>query len=557
MHQLFDTLHEKLASGLMRKSASTCSRWAEEYVIVGKPIPGPIRFKYHPWSRTWHDLDEDWAGMKAAQLAMSQSAIDRCLFTVDIRRNDVMYLLPKKNPDAADFSKSKFDAILDLSPHISSMFSNVRNVGHKQAGNVNFYIRGMRSRSGLKSVSVGLMVFDEYDEMPEKSIALALERTSGYQEKDKQIIRISTPSIPEFGIAKEILKTSQEIWIFKCPKCGKLTNLQLTDLKNPECLVVTGDLNDERELRKSFIRCLDCKRPLEHESKPEWLGERNASWVPTARGFEQRGFLINQLYSTVLEPWHIAKTFLLAQTDGAHEQELFNSKLGLPRTVAGARVTEEMLVASTGNHSNNDPPRSGLVTMGVDVGHKVLYVNIDLWMMPQIGPDLNSLSIPRTLQIKTVDSFFELDALMREYQVKHCVIDVDPAFRDAVLFANRFPGLVNLCRFVRTVNPKAINPAEREGTQVVHVNRTYWLDISQTRYRRGTKGIIIPYDRPKAYNEHIKAMIRHEKKDDEGNLTSRYISTGADHYAFARVYSEIALPLAVSTVESRDVKDFL
>ncbi len=555
--QLLDRLHHSLASGLLRKSASTCSKWAEEYVVVGKPIPGKVTWKWHPWSQEWHDYSGSWTGMKAAQLAMTQSAIDRCLFTIDIRRNDVLYLLPKKNPDAADFSKSKFDAILDLSPHIANMFSNVRNVGHKQAGNTNFYVRGMRSRSGLKSISVGLIVFDEYDEMPTNNIALALERTSGYQESDKQIIKISTPSIPQFGIAKEIANTSQEHWIFKCPKCGRLTQLLINDLKNPECLVIHGDLNDERTLKQSHLRCLDCKRPLEHESKTDWLSRRNASWEPSAHGFEERGFLINQLYSTVLEPWHIAKTLLLAQTDPAHEQELFNSKLGQPRTVAGAVVTDEMLTASTGTHSNNDPPRTGLITMGVDVGHKILYVNIDLWMMPTIGPDLNSISTPRTIRSITVDSFFALDALMREYQVNHCVVDVDPAFRDAMLFANRFPSSVNLCRFIRTMSPKSISPSPKEGDEVVYVNRTYWLDISQTRYRRGTRGIILPYDRPRDYNTHIKALVRHEKKDDEGNLTSRYLSTGADHYAFARVYSEIALPLAVSTVESRDVKDFL
>ncbi len=92
---------------------------------------------------------------------------------------------------------------------------------------------------------------------------------------------------------------------------------------------------------------------------------------------------------------------------------------------------------------------------------------------------------------------------------------------------------------------------------MIYVNRTYWLDTSQTRYRRGQRGIIIPYDRPKDYNIHIKNLVRHQKKDDEGNLVSRYISTGADHFAFARVYSEIALPFAVSTVENKDIKNFL
>lgn len=549
------TLQNQLAAGLLRSSATTCSRWAENYVVYPKPLPGPMRFERHPWSRTWHDHSGNWAGMKAAQLAMTAAALNRAFFTIDVLRNDVLYLLPKKNPDAVDFSKTKFDAVLEQSPHIEELFSNTRNVGLKQAGSVSFFLRGMRSKSGLKTISVGMQVYDEYDEMPLRNVALAEERSSGYEEEDKQVIKISTPTVPEFGIAEEIEKTTKEHYIFKCPNCTRWT-----EFRAPESLIVIGDnTRDLETLKRSHLVTADCKHQVLHEQKPEFLSmdRRRATWRVTANS-EYRGFLINQMYSTVLPPWKIAKTSILARTDVGHEQELWNSKFGLPYVVQGARITDQMLRACEGQHRIIDPPRSGLITMGVDVGHKVLYCNIDRWLLPaNYGSDLNAHAIPQTLWAGTVPGFEQLTPLLREYQVAHTVVDVDPAFRDALSFAQQHEGRVHLCRFVRSVGPKNIAPGSREADVVIYVNRTYWLDISQGRYRHATKGIILPIDLPEDYGKHIKNLIRHEKKNDEGNLVSKYISVGPDHHAFARVYSELALPMAASISEGRDVKDFL
>ena len=79
------------------------------------------------------------------------------------------------------------------------------NVGHKRARAVNLYLRGSNSRSRLKSVPVGYLTIDEYDEMYESaedgpgtawnSIALARERLSGH--RDKHELDLSTPRVPQ------------------------------------------------------------------------------------------------------------------------------------------------------------------------------------------------------------------------------------------------------------------------------------------------------------------------------------------------------------------------
>lgn len=38
-----------ISQGLISASLKKCSRWAMRNRIMGNPIPGPVRFMYHPW----------------------------------------------------------------------------------------------------------------------------------------------------------------------------------------------------------------------------------------------------------------------------------------------------------------------------------------------------------------------------------------------------------------------------------------------------------------------------------------------------------------------------
>lgn len=555
------SLKTQLAESILRAASTTASRWGEQYIILGKPIPGPMRFDHHPWGRVWCDLNEDWVGKKGAQMMMTHACLTRALFAVDILKNDVLYVLPKKSPDAADFSKAKFDVLLDLSPHLRNLFSNVRNVGHKQAGNVNFYLRGSRSRSGLKSISVGLKIFDEFDEMAQKNVPLAEERSAGYQEKDTQTIKISTPTFPEFGISKEYTPTTQEHYFFKCPFCslnGKPRWTELLDLQN--LVLRTESADDKLGLKNSFLQTSCCHHPLP-EDKSSFLKESTCRWEPTAnRGqADLRGFWIPQLYSMVKPTWLIARQAIRARTDEIENQELHNSVLAKEYVAEGAKVTVEQVEACRGPHHNQSSPRSPVVTMGVDVGHKELYCHIDEWLLPpNLGPNLNSQAVCLTRGIVIVPGFHDLDTLMAQYQILHTVIDVDPVYRDAVDFANRFAGHVNLCRFAKGVKRRDIQPEEGTNELVKQVNRTIWLDQSQSRFRFGRRSIILPNNLPEGYAKMISALIRKDSKDNEGNIVSRYISQNVvDHWAFARVYSEIALPLAISVSQNTNIQNFL
>ncbi len=546
MHDLLKEMATRISAGIKRKSITTCSAWTEQYRILGgKDFPGPWTFRHHPWLKGMHDSNARFnIGQKAAQMGFTETVLNRTFFKIDIERVNCMYVLPSTTPDASDFSASRFDPALELSPHLNNLFNAVKNVGHKRAADVNLYIRGSKSRSGLKSVPVGFLVMDEVAEFEQDNIPLALERQAGQMEKEAWMI--STPTSVGFGISGYFAKSTQEHFFFKCPHCSLFTELIF-----PDCVVITADsLNDPRVKDTHYI-CKECKHILLHETKADWLS--TGIWVPSNTTWDDRGFYVNQLYSPTIKPYEIAQSFLKGITNLADEQEFHNSKMGEAHTPEGSRINDNHIVACMGDHLNDSEVPRQIVTMGVDVGKWIHYV-IEEWFIPEyMVSDLNIESKCKVIKIGKCLNFEDLDKLMYQYHINYCVIDANPERRKAFEFSRRFLGFVKLCVYGMGVNGKQINVQDDTVEPTITVDRTSWLDLAMGRVRAGT--IRLPRDTPEEYKEHLKAIVRVIIKDRNGNPVGRYEKkeNDSDHYAHARNYSEIALTFAAGAGENQDV----
>jgi len=118
------------------------------------------------------------------------------------------------------------------------------------------------------------------------------------------------------------------------------------------------------------------------------------------------------------------------------------------------------------------------------------------------------------------------------------------------------------------VTAKEISITEDDdGAPLATVDRTNWLSASLGRFRQPRR-IILPRDVSHEYQEHLKAPVRtyeREKKDTKkdqqaksgNNVVATFVSTGPDHFAHARTYAEIALPLVAARETNQDIKSFL
>lgn len=544
-HALIQKMQERIASGLIRKSVTTCSRWAELYRVMGGEHPGPWLFDRYPWARAMHDCEaETMVGQKAAQMGFTEVALNKTFYKIDVEGVSCLYVLPSKNPAASNFSTSRFDPALEMSPHLRNIFSDVKNVMHKRAGSASLFIRGSRSKTDLKSDPVGFMVFDEVEEMVQANIPLAFERLSGHEKKQKYLL--STPSVDGHGINVYFAQSTQNVFFFRCPHCGRMINLEF-----PRNLVVTSDNPLDRKIEDSHLKCHLCNGVLEHKDKVEMF--KNSEWVPQYPDMAAVGFHINQLYSTTVVPAEIARFYLLSLSEPAYEQELYNSKLGLPHTVEGARVMIEDVESCMGEHRMSEGAKfSRFVTMGVDVG-KWLHVEIAEWHSTNAKTaDINLRAEPRILKILKVSQFEELDRLMYAYGINMCVIDANPESRKALEFARRFPGHVRVCYYGNAIRGKDI----KIGVDLdlsVSVDRTTWLDLSLGRFH--SRKISLPVDTPHEYKQHMTALIRVYRLDRDENPVSGYVKehNKADHYAHARNYCEIALAVGAGVGVTENV----
>lgn len=537
-HPLATLFIERLATNLQRQSITKPSKWAQTYRVMKT---GPWQFSRYPWLREMHDSQAPVnIGKKAAQMGYTETVLNITFYKIDVLGTDVLYVLPNRSPDASDFSASRFDPALELSPHLAKLFSNVKNVGHKRAGSANLYVRGSQSRAGLKSIPVETVILDEIEEFNVESIPLALERTSGQLNKNAWLI--STPSIEDKGIDVHFKKSTQESFFFPCPLCGRAITFSW-----PESVVIVAENLSQTELiNQTRYICSACKGTLvDNETKHKKFLEAGY-WVPAITGNNDiRGFYINQLFSPTISPREFASQYLKSLNDPTEEQEFYNSKLGITHAVKGARLSETDIRNTIKSYSVG--PKQGIVTLGVDVG-TYLHYEIDLWHLPPTFKtrDINYEAVPQILAMDKCTDFEELDRILHEYHVRFCIIDAQPERRKAREFANRFQGRVKLCFYGRGITGKQINVHSDEP--LITVDRTSWLDLSLNRFR-GTDRISLPNNATllQEYIDHLRVLVRRYKKDKDGNPTAEYVSgEKPDHFAHARNYAEIALPFAVS-----------
>ena len=557
MHDLENAFLEAITESMSSRVLSSCSRWSAKRRIMGEPFPGNYGWDHHPWVKEILDSSAPFNyAMKGAQLGVTEVAINRALYVLDRLHRDVLYVLPTAL-NAGLFSKSRFQAALELSPYIKSMFTAVDTVNLKQAGANSLYIRGSRGNSNLKSVPVSELILDEVDEMEQAQIWLALERLSG--QRIKNVLGISTPTIPNYGIHKLYLTSTQEHFVFQCPHCNCWTELIW-----PDCIEIIGLTVGDVKCKESFLKCKECKHKLEHESKPEWL--RTAQWKSMAPNAdpEIRGFNINQMYSFTVTPGELVTAYHRGFGDEFANKEFHNSKLGLPFVGDGAKVTDAMIDNCLADFTINDPrPRVGgrrLITMGADQG-KTGHISVVEWKLDgPPGHDINAVAQARLLWFGKFleEGWGYLDELMREWQVLACVVDADPNINEARRFARRFHGYVWLTRYRDGNTAKEMTIDDiGDGAPIAQVDRTNWFSCCLGRFKVNPPRILLPRDIALDYREHLMNLVRTYEKDKHGNPHGVYVSTGPDHYAHSLCYAEIGLPLAAAITSGESIDKFM
>jgi len=493
----------------VRQSGIKPADFAEECRVLPGERSGPWTFDGYEYLRKIHnDPGPRVVVRKGAQMGFTETMINRMLHFVAVRHIDTLYVLPTAD-DARDFSAARFNVALRLSPYLRDLFTDVSNVHHKLAGTTNLYIRGSNSKARLASIPVGAVFIDEYDLMNASQVGEARERISGH--KDWFEMDISTPTVDGYGIDGEYSRSDQRCYMVTCPHCDKHITLSW-----PGSVEWRGE--DPKTAR---YKCSECGHPLTAKEKAVMI--KNGFWYPLKPKNEYRGYTISQLYSPTVSPADIVGTFLAAQTNPIKMQIFYNFKLGLPFVAEGARLTDELIDAAIAGYSMRESSAGSV--MGVDVGGYLYY---------EIAERVQGRK--RVIKAGHVTDFADIASLMKQYNVRACVIDWQPETRLVRQFQVHHPG-VWLARYTSMREQLKIRKVER----MVDINRTEAIDWVFQRYRSRT--VDLPADLPREYREHMKAPVRVLRQFD--NVTRAVYVEGSldDHLVHASVYAEVALAL--------------
>jgi hypothetical protein len=401
--------------------------------------------------------------------------------------------------------------IEDNQATIGSWIKDTDAANIKRIGNTFLYLRGMKSRVGLKSIPVDFVIFDELDEAPQYAVDMAMERM-GHSEV-KETLKLSNPTLPDYGIDKAFQETDQRYWNLKCPQCGHYTCLEDTF---PACLV---ELPDGKVIRA----CEKCKSEL-NPANGVWVAKRDSIQ-------DKRGYHYSQLFSQFVDPKDILHQFRTTQ----NLTDFYNLKIGIPWVEATHRISLEAVYALCGSDgiSESDP---GPCSMGVDQG-KDLHTVIGKQHPGRAG---------QIIHLGIYKDWDKLGDLIKAFNVYRCIIDGMPDTNKARDLARKFAGKVFL-NFYNEHQKGSYKWNDADWT--VSSNRTESLDASHSQIidsapdvnKGGT--VVLPRRTPiiEEFAQHLHNVAKRLEEDEEtGSKRYVYVRLGPDHFRHAFNYEAMA-----------------
>ena len=471
--------------------------WVKNITLDGKPFT----YQRHEYLiEPYKDNHPDQTEPKAAQMGLTSKAMLKVAYGARYGGyRGILYLFPSKS-DVTDFSKGRIDPLIDENPEtIGKWIRDTDAANIKRIWNAFLYLRGMKSRTGLKSVPADLIIFDELDEAPQNAIDMALERMS--HSEFKEVMKLSNPTLPDYGIDKAFQETDQRYWLLKCQACGESTCLEDTF---PDCLV---------EFKGRVIRlCQHCRDKELHPSIGQWVAKR-----PSIT--DKRGRHYSQLFSDFVDPAEIVRTFRTT----TNLTDFYNLKIGIAYVEAQNRLSNQEVLALCGSDgiASEDP---GPCFMGVDQGAD-LHVVIGKKARQKAG---------KIIHLDIYKDWEELDPLMKKFNVSRCVVDALPETRNARAFAERHKGRV----FLNYYNEHQKGSyAWNEKELIVSCNRTESLDASHNEVMNSQ--IILPKECEivKVFAQHLHNTAKKLEEDEEtGSKRYVYVKLGPDHFRHAFNY---------------------
>lgn len=510
-----------------------------EWITSRTTLEGtPFSFKDHEYQlRILQDTSREINIKKCSQVGISELAVRRTLGILDVLSDiHVIYTLPTSK-FAAQFVKTRIDPVIESSEHLRARANPaVSSVEMKQIGSSYLYIKGTVGTSAAISVPASLLVHDEVDFSDQEVLSNYQSRLTHSRYKMK--FKLSTPTVPGYGIDAEFKRSRRFFNFCKCDHCGhQFLPDYFEHVKVPD---YDGDLREITKETLHLVRyqeaevlCPRCGRaPDLSPEHREWVVE-NPYEAHVAAGYQISPFDAPK----VITPGYLIE----ASTKYKRYIDFINFGLGQCAEDRDNTFTAAELEAL---FVPGETPKFASYVIGVDCG-----LTMHIVIAGVTSDDvMHIVHMERVPLSRFMDRYVELCA---QFSFSNGVFDSQP-YVDLVMNVQKAHQKIYGAVYVRTRSTELFTVREREddpeenklGIRLVSVNRNKALDVLMDDLRK--QKILVSLNKcgheKEAWVEHLTDMKRVQKFDPNDELFFNWEKSndGNDHYHHATLYCFIA-----------------
>lgn len=529
---LFERHVSRLRSSLSASSHNTiCDFITEHTYIRGQKFS----FIGHEYQRKiLEDRSQNIVIIKSAQIGISEMSGRMALArSVLVNGFSTIYTLPSATA-AQNFMKTRIDPVIDSSPYLSEMMSkDVDNSSVKRFGDSYLYLRGSQVDRQAISIPADLLVIDEVDNSSQEVITLYESRLihSPYA----LTVKLSTPTIPGYGIDLAYKQSRRNLNMCKCHHCNHwfypeyYEHVRVPGFSDNLKSITKHHFANPRFLwTEAFVACPRCSKAVD-------LGPDHREWVleNPDEAFLTAGYRISPFdCPTIIKPSALVRS----SVDYAREQDFANQRLGIPLEDSESSFSRDELERVL----ISEYPGGGFsYVMGLDMG-ALCWCTI-----AAVLPDL-SLIVVHTEAIPLFKVRERRRELAAKYRVRMTVVDHGPytetVYQMQQEALNLFAGV-----YVRSKSVELFRIRDQDedrskalsGVKQVNITRDKVFDLIMLMLRSGHI-LKVCDSNDEVWKTHLTDQKRVRTIMQDEVVFSWQKSAGEDHLHHSLLYAVVA-----------------
>lgn len=473
--------------------------------------------------------------IKSAQIGISEMSARLTLAkSVLVNGFSTIYTLPAASA-AQNFMKTRIDPVVDSSPYLSELVSkDVDNSSVKRFGDSYVYLKGAQVDRQAISVPADMIVMDEVDNSNQDVLTLFESRLihSVYA----NTIKLSTPTIPGYGIDLAYKQSRRHLNLCRCCHCNEwfypdyFQHVRIPGFTAElETITKRHFANPQFRWKDAFVACPKCGKPTnmmpEHR---EWVIENPGDSFPAA------GYRVSPFdCPVIIKPSALIKS----SVEYERKQDFYNQRLGIPLEDKETSLTRQDVESCI----ISEYPGGGFsYVFGLDMG-------MTCWMtIAAVLPD-NTLIIVEVIPIPLFSVLDEAPKYAKAYRCRMGVVDHGPYTETVYQMQQK---LSNLFAGVYATTTKGLDlfkvkdqDEDKEKGQLevrqVNISRDRCFDLIMMMVRAGHI-LKVSCEQDDLWKDHMTDQKRvREYRNDELVFVWRKTS-GEDHMAHSLLYAMVA-----------------